>query len=107
MMWPATIIALSLPDDSIATYREGKRMAVNRCICNDVLFADALALARKLGCDTVRALQSHSALGTGCGLCVPYMQRSIETGETDLPVFGERERAHWLHRSGVVAEGLG
>ena len=82
-------------------------MAVNRCICHTIPFSDALTLARRAGCDTVAALQAHLPLGTGCGLCVPYMQRALATGEVDLPVLGAAESEYWLERSGVVAEGRG
>lgn len=80
-------------------------MAVNRCICNNVLFADAQDLARRLGCRRVSELQQHSPLGTSCGLCIPYMQRALETGEIDLPVLDEREAGEWLRRSGMMVEG--
>lgn len=80
-------------------------MAVNRCICHMVPFADALALARRNGCATVAALQGHTPLGTGCGLCIPYMQRALATGETDLPVLGAAESAYWIELSGLVGEG--
>lgn len=80
-------------------------MAVSRCICHAIPFAGALALAERNGCDTVAALQAYCSLGTGCGLCVPYMQRALRTGETDLPVLGEAESAFWLERSGLITEG--
>ncbi|MEO6048519.1 MAG: hypothetical protein ABIQ57_13640 [Candidatus Kapaibacterium sp.] len=80
-------------------------MAVNRCLCHGVPFAAALAIAGAHGCATVAALQNFCALGTGCGLCVPYMQRSLATGETDLPVLGNREMELWTGRSGIVTEG--
>jgi bacterioferritin-associated ferredoxin len=76
-------------------------MAVNRCICNNVPFAAALVLARHSGVTTVAGLQRLSPLGTGCGLCVPYMQRSLMTGETDLPVLPDREAASLRALSGV------
>jgi bacterioferritin-associated ferredoxin len=82
-------------------------MAVNRCICRDILFVDALALARRVGCRTVAELQAHCTLGTGCGLCIPYMQRALATGETDLPVLGRAESQLWLDRSGLIPEGEG
>ena len=77
-------------------------MAVNRCICNSVPFAAALALARRNGITTVAGLQRISPLGTSCGLCVPYMQRALMTGETDLPVLAEIEAASLRALSGVV-----
>ena len=80
-------------------------MAVNRCICRKIIFADALALARRNRCTTVAELQRYVDLGTGCGLCVPYMQRSLLTGEIDLPVLDDREAASLLARSGLAPAG--
>jgi NAD(P)H-nitrite reductase large subunit len=70
-----------------------------------VAFADALAVARVQGCRTVAELQLSSDLGTGCGLCIPYMQRALITGETDLPVLGEQESALLMERSGITLAG--
>jgi bacterioferritin-associated ferredoxin len=66
-------------------------MAVDRCICRKITFAEALAAARTLGVRTVGGLQRHVDVGTGCGRCIPYMQRSLISGEVDLPVLDERE----------------
>lgn len=79
-------------------------MAVSRCICHTITFAKGLELAQRHGCRTVAELQGLAPLGTGCGLCIPYMQRALATGETDLPVLGEQESALWLERSGVITE---
>lgn len=85
----------------------GSAMAVDRCICRHVPFASALTVARERGCTSVAELQAHLPLGTGCGLCVPYMQCALETGRTDLPVFDEAATAHWHARSGLIEEGKG
>ena len=79
-------------------------MAVDRCICRRVPFSYALELAQLHGCRTVAELQNHCELGTNCGLCIPYMQRALATGETDLPVLGELESEHWIGLSGLIAE---
>ncbi|MBS1910788.1 MAG: hypothetical protein JST22_02260 [Bacteroidetes bacterium] len=55
------------------------------------------------GCTQVAALQQYLPLGTGCGLCIPYMQSVLETGDTDLPVFDEARTSYWLERSGPVS----
>lgn len=81
-------------------------MAVNRCICRQVSFAEALPIARRHGCTSVKELQAYVDIGSGCGLCVPYMQRSLATGEVDLPVLGEVEAAALRNVSGVVGGGL-
>lgn len=66
-------------------------MAVMRCVCRGTTFADALEAARRHGSTTVAELQRHVDLGTGCGLCVPYMQRVLITGVTDQPVLSIEE----------------
>lgn len=80
-------------------------MAVNRCICRGVSFADALTLARLHGCANVGELQAYVDIGSGCGLCIPYMQRSLMTGQSDLPVMGEAEATALRNLSGVFGEG--
>ena len=77
-------------------------MAVNRCICRDVTFESALEIARARGFGSVRQLRSASPLGSGCGLCIPYMQRVLMTGQTDLPVLDERERLLLMELSEVT-----
>ncbi len=79
-------------------------MAVNRCLCRKIPFAQALETAREAGCGNVAELQRYLPLGTGCGLCIPYMQRALATGETDLPVLGEAESNRWLAVSGLMPE---
>jgi bacterioferritin-associated ferredoxin len=76
-------------------------MAVDRCICRNITFAHALACARALDVRTVGALQHHLAIGTGCGRCIPYVQLALMSGESDLPVLGERETEALMERSGV------
>jgi bacterioferritin-associated ferredoxin len=77
-------------------------MAVDRCICRKITFAEALAGAVARGCRTVAELQRHVDIGTNCGLCIPYMQRSLLTGEVDLPVMNEREAEAMLACSGLA-----
>lgn len=79
-------------------------MAVDRCICRKVPFVHALEIARLHGCRTVAELQAYSELGTNCGLCIPYMQRALATGETDLPILGAAESERWIGLSGLIVE---
>jgi bacterioferritin-associated ferredoxin len=87
---------------AVSFFKDREYMAVNRCICNSVLFVDALQLARQQGCQSVASLQRYSPLGTSCGLCIPYMQRALMTGEIDLPILNEREASLLLELSGVM-----
>jgi bacterioferritin-associated ferredoxin len=76
-------------------------MGVTRCVCRNVSFVDALEIARSNGCASVRDLQSLLDLGSGCGLCVPYMQRVLITGLTDQPVLSDAEMDRLRLLSGV------
>ena len=76
-------------------------MAVDRCICRNITFAHALEHARTLGVRTVGALQRTIPVGSSCGRCIPYMQRALITGETDLPVLGDAEAERLTECSGV------
>jgi bacterioferritin-associated ferredoxin len=80
-------------------------VAVDRCICTGVTFEAALAVARARSFDNVRDLRSASALGSGCGLCIPYMQRVLITGQADQPVLDEPARLRLLALSGVEGKG--
>jgi len=82
-------------------------MAVDRCICKNVPFAEALGLARQRGCTTVAQLQAHSPLGTNCGRCIPYMQLALLTGNNDLPVLEERTLQQLREAAGVATVGDG
>lgn len=76
-------------------------MKVTRCVCRGVPFRDALATAQLHGCATVADLQSHLDIGTGCGLCVSYMQRVLITGQPEQPILSEREMEDLRALAGV------
>lgn len=75
------------------------------CICHSITFAEALRSAGESGARDVAALQRRLPLGTGCGMCVAYMQCALETGRTDLPVFDDASMEFWRRRSGLSTEG--
>jgi bacterioferritin-associated ferredoxin len=54
---------------------------IDRCICTGRTFADALERARKEGWD-LEGLRAHLGVGGNCGLCRPYVRRTLATGET-------------------------
>lgn len=54
---------------------------VSRCICRNVPFADLLPRARAQNWDLL-ALMQATGCGAQCGLCRPYLQRMLRTGET-------------------------
>lgn len=70
---------------------------VDRCVCYEVRFAELRALAEGLRARhgeevTVDDLESRTGCGSGCGMCRIYIERMLETGETELPLMPQPER---------------
>ena len=59
---------------------------VTRCICFGRTFAELKRVAAARGCKTVSELQQHALFGRACMMCVPYVERMLETGETEFEV---------------------
>lgn len=58
---------------------------VDRCVCFDVPFSELKRYADVHG-GGVDALRERYGCGRGCALCVPYIRRMLETGETRIPL---------------------
>jgi NAD(P)H-nitrite reductase large subunit len=56
-------------------------MRITMCVCQRMLFADILPIAREQGWD-LEDIMRETRCGAGCGLCRPYLRRMLETGET-------------------------
>ena len=56
-------------------------MNIDRCICTGLTFAQVLAHARARGWD-LPAVRQELGAGANCGLCRPYLRRTLDTGET-------------------------
>ncbi|TAM76641.1 (2Fe-2S)-binding protein [bacterium] len=62
-----------------------RRPVVTRCICANVSFADLLRLARERGWNFAELTEQTGAT-LGCGMCLPYVVRMLQTGETSFDV---------------------
>lgn len=60
-------------------------MCVNRCVCFDVSFVRLKDHIEKHG-GGLDEIQRTFLCGKGCGMCIPYIRRMIQTGETSMPV---------------------
>ncbi|MGE3800186.1 MAG: (2Fe-2S)-binding protein [Candidatus Kapaibacterium sp.] len=80
-------------------------MAVTGCICFNQTFAEALRTARKFSATNVEQLQYHLEISAKCGLCIPYVQQTIETGVTEFAVMNEADIQYWSSRAGEVRKG--
>ncbi len=55
---------------------------VTRCVCSNVKFLTM----KDFGVDSVDDAISKFGVGRNCGHCVRYIQKMIETGETEFDV---------------------
>lgn len=58
---------------------------VRKCVCFDVPFSAIL----EEGVRSIEEAQEKFGCGTKCGTCIPYVQRTIETGETSFDIIDE------------------
>jgi bacterioferritin-associated ferredoxin len=58
-----------------------KDLCIDRCVCYDRTFAELriASVTEDLGMDE---LSKRFGCGTCCGMCRPYIERMLETGET-------------------------
>jgi bacterioferritin-associated ferredoxin len=64
------------------TSRPGS-VLVSRCICRDTPFDGLLLQARASGWSLTDLIR-ETGCGAHCGLCRPYLQRMLQTGETEF-----------------------
>lgn len=60
----------------------GSPLTVRRCVCFEKSFEALHRIALRHGCRSIEDLQRHATFGKRCGLCLPYVQRMLDTGET-------------------------
>ena len=59
---------------------------VYRCLCFPHTFAQLKQLAAVQGMVTVEQITEQTGCGSGCGLCRPYLELMLATGETAFAV---------------------
>jgi bacterioferritin-associated ferredoxin len=59
---------------------------VDRCICHGVSFADIRAWADDREDTTLDKVRAHWGCGRSCGMCRPYIQKVLETGDVRIPL---------------------
>jgi bacterioferritin-associated ferredoxin len=58
-------------------------LKITTCVCRHMLFAHLLPMAREQAWD-LAALVFETGCGDQCGLCRPYLQQMLETGQTEF-----------------------
>lgn len=67
---------------------------VDRCVCRGVSFAELKDLAERTGAD-LDGIAERTGCGSGCSMCVPYIQKMLESGETSFELMPAPARK-WL-----------
>ena len=62
---------------------ETDSMRVDRCVCFDITFSTLKASARECG-GGLEHIRERFGCGKGCALCVPYIQKMLQTGQTSF-----------------------
>lgn len=57
---------------------------VKSCICHGRSFKEIKEYAEDHNINTVKELQRDKYCSCGCGLCSPYVEMVLETGETEF-----------------------
>jgi NAD(P)H-nitrite reductase large subunit len=60
------------------------RFTVSKCICHKKDFSEIKLYVEKNDISSVSELQEQNYCSCGCGLCVPYIELMLETGETSF-----------------------
>ena len=55
-------------------------MRIDRCVCADITFAEALEAVRVTGVKPAELGARHGC-GITCGMCRPYLRRALRTGQ--------------------------
>lgn len=58
-------------------------LCIDRCVCHETLFSDLKQAATDKGVSSFKALFEAEDFGRGCGMCRPYVQKMLETGQTE------------------------
>lgn len=58
---------------------------VTRCVCFNQSFEDLKRIMASKNLTTFESLKCEVVFGEKCKMCVPYVQKMIETGKTMFP----------------------
>jgi len=62
------------------------KFEVTKCVCYDTTFEEMKEIMQKNNLTTVDELREIKPVALNCKLCLPYINKMIETGETRFEV---------------------
>lgn len=57
---------------------------INKCVCFDTTFKEMKSILKKNDLKNIDELRKVKEVGTNCKLCVPYIEKMIQTGRTEF-----------------------
>ena len=66
------------------------RLTVKKCVCHRRTFEELKVLADKNNFKTVEELMDAKLCSTSCGICRPYVEKMLKTGEIAFKPGGYR-----------------
>lgn len=60
------------------------QFSVSKCICHSIDFTEVKSYSEENNITSVKELQEKKYCSCGCGLCAPYIELMLETGETSF-----------------------
>lgn len=57
-------------------------MKIDKCICHDISFEEIYCIAQQNNVESIDELQHHVDVCNSCQMCKPYIEATIETGQT-------------------------
>jgi NAD(P)H-nitrite reductase large subunit len=58
------------------------QLRIERCVCHDVTFREVVDWSKATGCRSVDAAAREFKCTTSCGMCLPYVERALKTGQS-------------------------
>ncbi len=59
---------------------------VTMCVCNKISFRELKEIFEANKCKNIDDLRKHTLFSTKCKLCLPYVNKMIETGLTNFDI---------------------
>jgi len=67
-----------------------RKFNVLKCICFDTTFAEMKEIMKKNNINNIEELRHIKQIAANCKLCLPYIEKMIETGQTEFEVITDK-----------------
>lgn len=68
----------------ILKYMIEKKYIITKCICNDITFEEMNERVKEYKIKGIEDLRKIMTVASNCKLCLPYINKMIETGQTSF-----------------------